>query len=314
MTANSTATSSRPSHEQGSASAERQLRRRRVTHGEPPADQRALPRSACAASSPSGPQRPCRWGCSLDRCPALADQISGPNALSRSLLIVLAGGLVWQFVLVMALVFREQGTLRWEVLRDALWLRAPRAPKTGRRGGKAGLIVPNRSSPSPPSNWCPSDPIPPPGLRRFHRIARRACAPGRILGLVRHHRHGVRLQHGAGRGAAVPRVPASPDDRRLRPAGLACERRALRGLPPACAVDHPERAARHVHHRLPLEALPQALSGSPCTARSQLSSVHSCSPWYEVAPGRGSSRLRNGPPTRRPVQCAAPLDEKRRFR
>jgi membrane protease YdiL (CAAX protease family) len=28
------------------------------------------------------------------------------------------------------------------VLRDALWLRAPRAPRTGRRGGRAWLIVP----------------------------------------------------------------------------------------------------------------------------------------------------------------------------
>jgi uncharacterized protein len=50
-------------------------------------------------------------------------------------------GLVWQFVLVMILVRREQGTLRWAVLRDALWLRAPRSPRTGRRGGRTWLIV-----------------------------------------------------------------------------------------------------------------------------------------------------------------------------
>ena len=73
--------------------------------------------------------------------PALADQISGPSALSKALLICLAVGLVWQFVLVMILVRREQGTLRFSVLRDALWLRAPRSPRTGRRGGKAWLIV-----------------------------------------------------------------------------------------------------------------------------------------------------------------------------
>ena len=41
----------------------------------------------------------------------------------------------------MALVRREQGTLRWPVLRDALWLRSPRAPRTGRRGGKLWLVV-----------------------------------------------------------------------------------------------------------------------------------------------------------------------------
>jgi uncharacterized protein len=73
--------------------------------------------------------------------PALADQMSGPGSLSRALIITLTAGLVWQFVLVGILVRREQGTLRWAVLRDALWLRAPRSPRTGRRGGRAWLIV-----------------------------------------------------------------------------------------------------------------------------------------------------------------------------
>ena len=74
--------------------------------------------------------------------PRVADQLSGPGALSRALIVTLAAGLVWQFVLVMVLVRREQGTLRWSVLRDALWLRAPRAPRTGRRGGRVWLVVP----------------------------------------------------------------------------------------------------------------------------------------------------------------------------
>ena len=73
--------------------------------------------------------------------PLVADQFSGPGSLARALLVTLTGGLIWQFVLVMALVGREQGTLRWSVLKDALWLRAPRSPKTGRRGGKLWLIV-----------------------------------------------------------------------------------------------------------------------------------------------------------------------------
>ena len=62
--------------------------------------------------------------------PLIADQMSGPTALIRALIITLTAGLVWQFVLVMALVKREQGSLRPSVLRDALWLRAPelRAP------------------------------------------------------------------------------------------------------------------------------------------------------------------------------------------
>src|SRR5512132_3117060 len=73
--------------------------------------------------------------------PLLADQLSGPSALTRALLITLTAGLVWQFVLVLILVRREQGTLRLSVLRDALWLRAPRAPRTGRRGGRVWLVV-----------------------------------------------------------------------------------------------------------------------------------------------------------------------------
>jgi uncharacterized protein len=73
--------------------------------------------------------------------PLIADQMSGPNTLIRALIIALTAGLVWQFVLVMALVRREQGSLSPSVLRDALWLRAPRAPGTGRRGGKLWLVV-----------------------------------------------------------------------------------------------------------------------------------------------------------------------------
>jgi membrane protease YdiL (CAAX protease family) len=73
--------------------------------------------------------------------PVVADHLSGPGALSRALIVTLTAGLVWQFALVMGLVAREQGTLRWSVLKDALWLRAPRAPGTGRRGGRAWLIV-----------------------------------------------------------------------------------------------------------------------------------------------------------------------------
>ena len=73
--------------------------------------------------------------------PLLADQLSGPGALSRALIMTLTAGLVWQFVLVMGLVGREQGTLRWSVLKEALWLRAPVSPRTGRRGGRLWLVA-----------------------------------------------------------------------------------------------------------------------------------------------------------------------------
>ena len=73
--------------------------------------------------------------------PLLADQLSGSGRLARALIVAMTAGLVWQFALVMILVRREQGTLRWSVLRDALWLCAPRSPRSGRRGGRVWLAV-----------------------------------------------------------------------------------------------------------------------------------------------------------------------------
>ena len=48
---------------------------------------------------------------------------------------------MWQFVLVVALVAYEQRSLRWSRVKEALWLRSPRNPKTGRVGGTTWLIV-----------------------------------------------------------------------------------------------------------------------------------------------------------------------------
>ena len=67
--------------------------------------------------------------------PAFADGTTAA-ALVRPLLVCLALGMVWQGVLVAMLIRREQGTLRWSVVREALWLRSPVSPKTGRRGGR----------------------------------------------------------------------------------------------------------------------------------------------------------------------------------
>jgi uncharacterized protein len=73
--------------------------------------------------------------------PRLAHAFDGPTALSRALIVSILGGLVWQFLLVAVLVRREQGTLRWAVVKDALWLHAPRRPSTGRRGGRLWWVV-----------------------------------------------------------------------------------------------------------------------------------------------------------------------------
>jgi uncharacterized protein len=73
--------------------------------------------------------------------PWLADQLHGPSALPRALIVCLTGGLIWQCVMVVGLVWREQRSLRWTRLREALWLHTPRSPKTGRRGGRVWLVL-----------------------------------------------------------------------------------------------------------------------------------------------------------------------------
>jgi membrane protease YdiL (CAAX protease family) len=73
--------------------------------------------------------------------PLLAGTMEGPTAWPRAVVLALTTGLVWQFVLVLVLVRREQGSLRWPVVRDALWLHAPQSPRTGRRGGRLWLVA-----------------------------------------------------------------------------------------------------------------------------------------------------------------------------
>src|SRR5215210_9386110 len=68
--------------------------------------------------------------------PLPRDQLGGDEPLAQALLICLTAGLIWQFVLVLILVRRELGGLQWSRVREALWLRAPRDPKTGRVGGR----------------------------------------------------------------------------------------------------------------------------------------------------------------------------------
>jgi membrane protease YdiL (CAAX protease family) len=86
----------------------------------------------------------------------------GDENFAKALLLCLTVGLVWQLFLVLILLRGELGELRWSRVRDALWLRAPRDPKSGRTGGKvwwwvvlfAGLFgiwafVPQIPGPSP---------------------------------------------------------------------------------------------------------------------------------------------------------------------
>jgi uncharacterized protein len=75
--------------------------------------------------------------------PALKDSFAGTGnvPMVKALLVCLTAGLIWQFVLVVVLLRREQGTLRWSTTREALWLRSPQSPRSGRVGGRIWLIL-----------------------------------------------------------------------------------------------------------------------------------------------------------------------------
>jgi membrane protease YdiL (CAAX protease family) len=75
--------------------------------------------------------------------PTNADRFAGdgPVPMFKALITTLTVGLVWQFVLVAVFVGREQRTLRWSTIREVLWLRSPRNPRSGRVGGRIWLIV-----------------------------------------------------------------------------------------------------------------------------------------------------------------------------
>lgn len=63
------------------------------------------------------------------------------EAFTRAALLTV--GLIWQFVLVMAIIFREEGNIRWSTIRKRCWLNAPRDPGTRRPRARLWLwLVP----------------------------------------------------------------------------------------------------------------------------------------------------------------------------
>jgi membrane protease YdiL (CAAX protease family) len=70
--------------------------------------------------------------------PALAAN-SGPLASGVIRVVLMTVGLIWQFVLSMIVVYREEGDLRWATIRRRLWLVKPRDPKTGKPRGRLWL-------------------------------------------------------------------------------------------------------------------------------------------------------------------------------
>jgi membrane protease YdiL (CAAX protease family) len=68
--------------------------------------------------------------------PAVGDSIDfGVGEANREIFaraVFLTLGLIWQFGLVLILVRREEGNLRWSTIRRRCWLNTPRDPRTGR--------------------------------------------------------------------------------------------------------------------------------------------------------------------------------------
>jgi uncharacterized protein len=65
--------------------------------------------------------------------PALAQN---PQEPGFERLAVLTIGLIWQFILVMILLYQETGSLSWSTIRQRLWLNTPSSPKTGKPRGR----------------------------------------------------------------------------------------------------------------------------------------------------------------------------------
>ena len=142
--------------------------------------------------------------------PWLAGVLEGPSAWFRALALCLTAGLAWQFVLVVVLVRREQGSLSWPILKNALWLRAPRSPRTGRRGGRLWLLLIPLVLALAAEEFLPqAADARSPRPHHLPGIRRRPELHVRELGVAGGDRRDVRLQHGSRRGTAVPR-PAAP--------------------------------------------------------------------------------------------------------
>lgn len=92
--------------------------------------------------------------------PMLSRALGGDAPLVSALLVCMTAGLFWQFILVLLLVHRERGTLRWSVVRDALWLRAPSSPRSGRSGGRMWFVLVPFIVLFAAEQFLPSPPIP----------------------------------------------------------------------------------------------------------------------------------------------------------
>ena len=62
-----------------------------------------------------------------------------PMGVGYARMATITVALMWEFVLALIIVYREEGDLRWATLRRRLWLRQPLDPKTGETRPKLWL-------------------------------------------------------------------------------------------------------------------------------------------------------------------------------
>ena len=183
----------------------------------------------------------CRWPrWAWVVAPWFAGLLDGPVALPRAVILSLTVGLVWQFVLVLFLVYRERTSVRWSVLKDALWLQAPRSPRTGRVGGWLWLVLIPALMIFLAEEFIPSfSPVIGHDFAAFAQSdAGAAFMSGNwswyalifVLALF----NTVLGEELLFRGLLLPRMQGA-----FGPLGLGCQRRPVRRLPPAHAVDDP---------------------------------------------------------------------------
>src|SRR5919197_2768213 len=79
------------------------------------------------------------------------------------------------------------------------------------------------------------------------------------MGLVRRRGHARDLQHRARRGTALPWVPTTAYERRVRTCGLGRERPPVRRISSTRLLGYPSDAGRHARCRVSDEAVPQRL-------------------------------------------------------
>ena len=194
--------------------------------------------------------------------PALKNSFAGTGSvqMAKALFVCLTAGLVWQFIMVVALLRREQGTLRWSTTREALWLRSPQSPRSGRVGGRIWLILVPLMLVATVVDGVPF--VSGPSNRDFGTFlgshAGHAFLSGAwgwyalILALLLFNT--VLGEELLFRGFLLPRM-----NRAFGRGDWLANGVLFVAIPPARAVGDAVRTARHVHLRLPHQALPKRM-------------------------------------------------------